>query len=75
MSWKFLRDYSRLTQMALMFPSSIAVGVGLGYLLDRWLNTTPVLTMVFAVFGIIAGFVNLYRVYESWEKERRSKRS
>lgn len=71
MNWKFMRDYGRLTQIALMFPSSIAVGLGLGYLLDRWWHTAPWLTLIGAILGIIAGFVNLYKAYTTWEHPRR----
>jgi len=41
--------------------AAVAIGLALGYWLDRWLGTTPWLTMVFAVFGIVAAFLNLFR--------------
>jgi F0F1-type ATP synthase assembly protein I len=28
--------------IGLMFPTSIAVGVAIGYFLDRWLHTEPI---------------------------------
>ena len=71
MNWKFFREYSRLTQVALMFPSSIAVGLGMGYLLDKWLKTAPVFTLVMATLGIVAGFYNFIRAYEAWNRRKR----
>ncbi len=41
---------------------AIAVGVGIGLLLDRWLGTAPWLFLVFFVLGAAAGFLNVYRV-------------
>ena len=52
-------DYS---SVGIMFPASIAVGVAIGYFLDRWLNTAPYLLIVFTLYGIAAGFRNLLRV-------------
>lgn len=42
--------------------AALAVGTGIGLLLDRWLGTAPWLMVVFFVFGAAAGFVNVYRV-------------
>lgn len=42
--------------------AAIGVGVGIGYLLDRWLDTTPWLLVVFFLLGAAAGMMNVYRV-------------
>ncbi|MBF0622357.1 MAG: AtpZ/AtpI family protein [Magnetococcales bacterium] len=41
--------------------SATLIGVGMGYGLDRWLETKPWLTILFLFFGIAAGFRNMYR--------------
>jgi ATP synthase protein I len=33
-----------------------------GYQLDKWLNTSPWLMILFLLFGIAAGFINVFRV-------------
>lgn len=38
----------------------IVIGALIGYLLDRWLNTTPVFLMIFIVLGVMAAFRNAY---------------
>jgi len=38
-----------------------AIGLAIGYGLDRWLGTSPWLTLVFTLFGIVGGFLNLFR--------------
>jgi ATP synthase protein I len=56
---KKLAAYSTV---GLMFPVSIAVGAAMGYLLDKWLNTDPYLLVIFTLYGVAAGFWNLYKV-------------
>ena len=45
----------------LIFPVSIVIGYGVGYVLDKWLGTTSLKT-VFLLFGIAAGFVSFFRM-------------
>jgi ATP synthase protein I len=56
---KKLAAYSTV---GLMFPVSIAVGLAIGYYLDHWLHTSPYLLIIFTLYGIAGGFVNLIRV-------------
>ncbi|HDP94408.1 MAG TPA: AtpZ/AtpI family protein [Candidatus Aminicenantes bacterium] len=58
-------DYS---SVGLVFPVSIAVGFGMGYMLDRWLRTAPIFTILFVLYGVAAGFVNLFKVSRRHEK-------
>jgi ATP synthase protein I len=48
--------------VGIQFPVAIALGFFFGRWLDRQLNTHPWMTMIFALFGIAAGFVNLFRI-------------
>ena len=41
--------------------SALAVGVGIGLLLDRWLGTGPWFLLLFFVLGAAAGMLNVYR--------------
>ena len=41
---------------------STFVGFGMGYFLDRFLGTSPWLTAIFLILGIVAGFRELLRV-------------
>jgi ATP synthase protein I len=38
------------------------VGGGLGYMLDQWLHTKPWFMIVFLLFGMMAGFRNIWRL-------------
>lgn len=41
--------------------SGVAVGAGIGYLLDSWLGTKPWLLILFFFLGAAAGILNVYR--------------
>jgi len=48
--------------IGIQFPVAIALGFFFGRWLDNQLGTGPWLMMVFSLFGIAAGFVNLFRI-------------
>jgi ATP synthase protein I len=48
------------SSVGLMFPASILVGFFIGHFLDLWLKTDPWLTLIFILYGIMAGFYNLF---------------
>ncbi len=56
-----LRQLARLSTIGVGLVAATAIGLLIGYGLDRLLGTNPWLTLVFSVFGIVAGFVNLLR--------------
>lgn len=62
-------------EIALMVP----VFLGLGWLLDRWLDTTPVFMIVMVVLGLIGVFCRLRYSYEEkmreHERERQARRT
>ncbi len=48
--------------VGIQFPVAIALGYFFGRWLDGLFNTDPWMTMIFALFRIAAGFVNLFRI-------------
>jgi ATP synthase protein I len=46
--------------------AALAVGVGIGLLLDRWLGTGPWMLVVFFFLGSAAGFLNVYRIVSGY---------
>lgn len=42
--------------------AAVLAGVGIGLLLDNWLETTPVFTLAFVALGFAAGVMNVIRV-------------
>ena len=47
----------------------VLVGYGIGYLLDRWLKTTPVLSVIFLLLGFGAGFLEIYKMLTKYERD------
>jgi ATP synthase protein I len=45
-----------------MFPIAMALGFGLGYGLDKLFGTWPWLTIVCTACGVVAAFVQLFRI-------------
>ena len=55
---KSLLSYSSLgIEMGLC----VAIGIGMGYYLDKYFETSPYLTIIFMIFGIIAAMKTIYR--------------
>ena len=50
--------------------ATLAVGTGMGFVLDRWLGTSPWLTLVFLMLGAAAGMRNAIRVATRISAER-----
>lgn len=48
--------------LGLFFPVAIGVGVGLGWWLDKLFHTKPWLTIILGACGVIAAFLQLFRV-------------
>jgi ATP synthase protein I len=48
---------------------SLAIGLAIGYYLDRYFGTSPILTVVFMIFGLVAGMRRLYTLWKKMEKE------
>lgn len=55
------RKLAELSSLGLMLPSSIAVGLFMGWLLDKYLHTHPWMLGIFTVLGIVSGFLSLIR--------------
>ena len=64
------RKLAELSSIGLMLPSSIIVGLLIGYFLDRWLGTKPWLLLAFTVLGVISGLLSLFRALKKYDRER-----
>ncbi len=59
--FKLPKEFIRASSIGLNLVLSTFVGLAIGYFLDRYFNTSPWLTVVFLVLGIVAGFRELWR--------------
>lgn len=67
-------DFSRFSRIGFRVGTEMLSGVlaggAIGYFLDDWLSTKPLLLIVFLFLGGAAGFLNVYRFAKSEEKQR-----
>jgi ATP synthase protein I len=68
MSGTKYQNLGDLLSVGIMFPTCIAIGYGMGYLLDGWVGTKSAFKIIFLLFGIAAGFINLFRQVGKIEK-------
>lgn len=66
---ELIRRLGWLSSVGIILVVCTFVGVAIGYYLDRWLHTTPWLTLVFLLFGVIAGFWNSFEIIMRCLKE------
>ena len=65
-AWRALGE---LSTIGLALVIATVLGLAGGYDLDRWLGTSPWLTLIGLLFGIAAGFVNLFRSVRRAERD------
>lgn len=63
--WVQVGEY---TSLAFMLPAATLIGYGIGYLLDRALGTT-FLKVVFLIFGMASGFLQVIRQVQKDTKD------
>ncbi|MEA2339031.1 MAG: synthase protein [Thermoanaerobaculia bacterium] len=62
---KKLRQNNTLLEassIGLMFPIAMGLGYAWGWGMDKLFHTSPWLTWIFTAFGVIAAFINLFRI-------------
>lgn len=65
------KKLAELSSLGLMLPSSIAVGLFIGYQLDKLLGTRPWLFVLFFLLGTASGFLSLIRGLKKYlDKEK-----
>lgn len=57
---KLLRLVGFLSTVGIAMVAATVIGLFIGRALDNWLDTSPWLTALFLLLGIIAGFRNLF---------------
>ena len=59
--WEGKTSYAKAFQLSTEFVAAIFVGTLLGYLIDRFLGTTPWGMIIFLLLGFVAGVLNVMR--------------
>ncbi len=51
--------------------AAVVVGTIIGFILDNWFDTKPILTILFFLFGAAAGINNVFKAAKRMQKEDR----
>jgi ATP synthase protein I len=63
------RAMGQALRLATEFVAGIVVGGFIGWALDRWLGTTPLLMVVFFLLGAAAGIMNVIRTAKAMQQD------
>jgi ATP synthase protein I len=63
----------RYSAVGLEMGFSVAIGVAIGYYLDRYFHSGPWLTLIFLMLGVVAGFRSLFSLMKGLDKDERRK--
>ena len=49
--------------------AAVVVGTIIGFILDNWFDTKPLLIIIFFLFGAVAGIVNVIKAAKKMQKD------
>ena len=70
---KLYKRAMRYSAVGLEMGFSVAIGVAIGYGLDRYFHTGPWLTLIFLILGVVAGFRGLFSLMKDIDKKGKGK--
>ena len=65
--WEQVGYYSSL---GIILPAGAVGGLGLGWVLDRWLHTSPLFALILCLVGAGAGVVDILRILTASRKTK-----
>jgi ATP synthase protein I len=66
---EFIKPLVNYSTLGLEMGLSVAIGIGMGYFLDRYFTTYPYLTIIFMFFGIAAAFKTIIVLIKKVQRE------
>ncbi len=66
---KWIRGAGQASSIGLVLVVAIVIGYVIGSWLDKKLGTAPWLMFIFTLLGIIAGFIQVFRIASQLSKE------
>jgi ATP synthase protein I len=68
---KLYKQVMRYSAVGLEMGFCVAIGVLIGYYLDRYFHTAPWLTLIFLLLGVVAAFRSLFSLMKDIDKSER----
>lgn len=56
-----MSGYAQGVRLSLEMVAAVVVGGGIGWFLDKWLDTIPLFLLIFLALGLVAGIRNVYQ--------------
>lgn len=66
---KWIRRAGLANSIGMTLIVATIIGGGIGWLLDDHFHTAPILLLVFGLMGVIAGFIEMFRIVAQINKE------
>ena len=66
-------SFGKAMKISTELVASVIVGTTIGFLLDSWFDTKPLLIIVFFIIGVIAGILNVIKAAKKMQKNLRKK--
>jgi len=57
---QLMKSLSFLSSLGISMVAASFIGLFIGYYLDKWLGTSPWMTLIWLGFGIASGFRNIF---------------
>ncbi len=62
------KSFGKIMKVVVEIVAAMAVGLGIGILIDNYFETRPIFIIVFFLLGSAAGILNVFRVAKSLQK-------
>ena len=62
-------SFGKALKISTELVAAVAVGATIGFLLDNWFDTKPMLTICFFFMGVAAGITNVFRSAKKMHKK------
>jgi ATP synthase protein I len=62
-------SFGKALKISTELVAAVAVGAILGFILDNWFGTKPLLTIIFFIMGVAAGILNVIKSAKKMQKK------
>jgi len=62
-------SFGKALKISTELVAAVFVGSAMGFLLDNWFDTKPMLTIIFFIMGIAAGILNVFKSAKKMQKK------
>ena len=57
-------------KMSTELVAAVLIGTFIGFILDSWFDTKPILIIIFFLMGVVAGITNVFRSAKNMQKHK-----